>query len=104
MIDEQLKRAIIKSGLTAHAIAKATGVAQPGIWHFLNGTRDLRLATAAKLAAYFGMELTEPKLPSTPVRKAATKVADKSTANVSDARGSKMGRKSTATGGVKRRK
>jgi transcriptional regulator with XRE-family HTH domain len=64
-IDEQLKAAIRESGLTHYRIGKDSGVASPIIDRFMSGERDLRLATAAKLAETLGLEL-KPKLEPKP--------------------------------------
>lgn len=62
-LDEALKEAIRSSGLSAYALSKASGVDQSVISRFLNdpgaGERggDLRLSTAARLAAALGLEL-----------------------------------------------
>lgn len=57
-----LRRAIRKSGKTALEIAIATGVPQASLSDFLHG-KDIRLATAQKLSAYFGLELRPIKPP-----------------------------------------
>ena len=44
-IDEQLRQAILDSGLTAYAVAKGSGVGQPVLSRFLARERDIRLAT-----------------------------------------------------------
>jgi len=54
----RLRQAIRDSGKSANQIARETGISQPTITTFLNG-RDLRMETADKLAAYFGLELRE---------------------------------------------
>ncbi len=55
---EALKQAMAASGQTDYAIAKATGVPQPIITRFRNGTRDtIRLNTADKIIAYLGYSL-----------------------------------------------
>lgn len=53
---EILRRAIERSGLPVAVIAAEAGLPQPTLSRFVNG-KDLRLATADKLAAYFGLEL-----------------------------------------------
>lgn len=53
---EVLREAIRKSGLSALALSKETGVSQPTITQFLRGF-DLRLSTAQKLAKFLGLEL-----------------------------------------------
>jgi plasmid maintenance system antidote protein VapI len=55
-VSEQLKQAIQSQG-TAYRAGKASGVAATVIQRFLNGERDLRLATADKLCAVLGLEL-----------------------------------------------
>ena len=59
-VSDRLKAAIEGSGLTRYAVAKAAGVAQITVDRFMEGTRDLRLATADKLAVALGLEL-KPK-------------------------------------------
>lgn len=53
---DTLRNAITRSGESANAIARATGVPQPTITRFLAGA-DMKLSTAAKLAGYLGLEL-----------------------------------------------
>ena len=60
-ISDQLKHAIERSALTSYAISKGAGVPIPTITRFLRGERDIRLATAAKLAEFFEMHLTRPR-------------------------------------------
>lgn len=55
-----LRETIAKSGLSANQLAKASGVYQQTISEFLRG-KDIRLQTAEKLAAYFGLELKPRK-------------------------------------------
>lgn len=58
-ITEALKQAIDDSGQSDLTIAKATGVPQPMINRFRNGTRPtIYLHTADKIAAYLGYSLT----------------------------------------------
>jgi hypothetical protein len=62
-IDEALKAAIRKSGLTHYALGRLAGVAPSVIDRFMiepgEGERggDLRLSTAARIAAALGLEL-----------------------------------------------
>jgi plasmid maintenance system antidote protein VapI len=58
---EQLKSAIANSGLTTYAVAKGAGVPQAVLQRFVNGERDIRLATAAKLAAYLRLRIVSDK-------------------------------------------
>lgn len=61
-IDVALRQAIKASGLTHYAIGQAAGVAPSQIDRFMLPAsdprhRDLRLATAARIAAAIGLEL-----------------------------------------------
>lgn len=61
-IDAGLRRAIKASGLTHYALAKMTGVQASQIDRFMLPAddprhRDLRLATAARIAAMLGLVL-----------------------------------------------
>lgn len=55
-----LRTAIERNGVSAYAIAQATGVPQPTIARFINGA-DMKLSTASKLAAYLGLELRKKR-------------------------------------------
>jgi len=57
-INDQLRKAIEKDGESFYALAKRSGVNAVVISRFACGERDLRLETAAKLAAALGLELT----------------------------------------------
>ena len=52
-----LKQAIRDSEQTEYQIAKAAGVSQIVISRFLSGERDIRMATADKLAEALGLKL-----------------------------------------------
>jgi plasmid maintenance system antidote protein VapI len=56
-IDTALRAAIRKAGVTHYALAKLAEVAPAQIDRFMSGERDLRLGTAAKIAAALGLEL-----------------------------------------------
>jgi transcriptional regulator with XRE-family HTH domain len=58
---QQLRAAIEASGLTAYAIAQASGVDDAVVYRFLAGQRDVTLAVASRLAAALGMRFTKPK-------------------------------------------
>ena len=62
-LQDQLRQAIEDSELTLYRIAKGSGVAYQVLHRFANGERDLTLATASRLADYFGMRLTRPRRP-----------------------------------------
>lgn len=57
---DKLRQAIRDSGKSANALAREIGIPQPTITTFLNGS-DIRLKTADKLAAYFGLDLQTDK-------------------------------------------
>ena len=56
-IDVQLVQFIRASGLTHYRLAKLSGVASMAIDRLVSGKRDLRLASAAKVATALGLEL-----------------------------------------------
>ncbi|HWA99975.1 MAG TPA: helix-turn-helix transcriptional regulator [Pirellulales bacterium] len=64
-IDEQLREAILNSSHKRAAIARETGIADAVLSRFVTedeyARRDLRLATAAKIAAFLGLELAPKK-------------------------------------------
>lgn len=58
-IAERLRRAIRASGLSQGELARRTKITQPALNLFVNG-RDIKLATAEKLFAFFGMNVGPP--------------------------------------------
>jgi ribosome-binding protein aMBF1 (putative translation factor) len=56
-LSENLKQAIRDSGQSEHQLANAAGVSQIVISRFLSGERDIRMATADKLAWALGLKL-----------------------------------------------
>jgi plasmid maintenance system antidote protein VapI len=60
-LTDQLRDAIETSGATLYRIAKDSGVPYVVLHRFASGERQIKLDTAAKLAAYFGMRLTKPR-------------------------------------------
>jgi transcriptional regulator with XRE-family HTH domain len=56
-IAASLRQAIATSGKSKSQLAKESGVSHPVILRFLSGERDIRLATADKLAAAVGVEV-----------------------------------------------
>ena len=62
-ISEQLKAAVEANG-TAYRAAKESGVEVSAVQRFLNGERDLRLASAAKLCEALGLELKPARKPA----------------------------------------
>lgn len=59
-INNELRKAITKSGKTRYAIAKGAGVDYDALAEFLDKGRDIRLSTAEKLASYLGLRLMTP--------------------------------------------
>jgi DNA-binding phage protein len=57
-ITDALKKAIEVSGKSIWQIAKESGVSHPVILRFLSGERDIRLATADKLATTLGIKVS----------------------------------------------
>jgi plasmid maintenance system antidote protein VapI len=60
---EILRQAILDCGRTRYELAKETGVSQPVLSRFVNGQRDLTLATVDKLAPTLGLELVQKRPP-----------------------------------------
>jgi hypothetical protein len=58
-LSEQLRTSIRDSGLSCYEIAKQAGTTPAVVGRFLKGERDLRLATADRLAAVLRLELTQ---------------------------------------------
>jgi hypothetical protein len=61
-IADSLKRAIRESGRSVCQISKDSGIAEIVIARFLSGERDIRMATADKLARALHMQLTSTSL------------------------------------------
>ena len=59
-ISEQLRAIIAASGMTAYALGKAAGVDVAVVSRFINGERDLRLATVDRLCSALGCRLVLP--------------------------------------------
>lgn len=55
-IDDVLRQAIRASGLTHYRIAKDAGIATAILDRFMSEERDMRLATAAKVAQVLGLK------------------------------------------------
>ena len=60
-IEEQLRQAIINSGMTRYRLSKLTGVDDAVLCNFVNYKRSLTMTTAAKLAKALGLELRPKK-------------------------------------------
>ncbi len=57
-IADSLKQAISASNRSVYQIAKESGISQIVITRFLSGERDIRMATADKLARALNLQLT----------------------------------------------
>jgi len=60
-IVDQLRQAMLDSGLTQYRIAKDTGVPQPVVNRFISGERGITLETAAKLCDYLRLRLARQR-------------------------------------------
>jgi plasmid maintenance system antidote protein VapI len=58
---DQLRKMIRDSGKTVNAVAVESGIAQPVLYRFVTGERDLTLSTVQRLADHFGLELRRRK-------------------------------------------
>ena len=58
---ELLKETITERGLPLLRIEQETGVKRATVMRFMRGDADIRLATADKLAAYFGLDVVKRK-------------------------------------------
>jgi plasmid maintenance system antidote protein VapI len=60
-ISEELIAAIRASGMTHYGLSKVSGVSPNMIDRFVSGERDIRLSTAAKLAAALKLRLVQDR-------------------------------------------
>lgn len=65
-IDKQLRKAITDSGRTCYALAHEAGIRPELLSRFVKGERDLRLTSAAKVAAVLKMSLQGRKARKAP--------------------------------------
>jgi DNA-binding Xre family transcriptional regulator len=77
-LDRQICRMIEESGLTTNGLAVAAGIPQPVLFRIVTGERrNIRLDTADKLCAYFGVRLTAPRRSKVkPARRSAAAQAE----------------------------
>lgn len=59
MIDVELRKAVIDSGVTGYRLAIETGIPQSTISRFINEEADLSLTKAAKIADFLQLELRQ---------------------------------------------
>jgi transcriptional regulator with XRE-family HTH domain len=60
-ISEQLRKAILASGVTRYRIAKENGIDQASLSRFMNGTTGLSGDTIDILCKYLGLKLVKTK-------------------------------------------
>ena len=58
---DELRDKIRQSGIPQLQLAKAAGISQPSLYHFMNETQDIRLQTFNRLAKLMGFELKHQK-------------------------------------------
>ena len=56
-LEEQLREALRRTGLSHHELARQSGVSQPVLSRFLSGERSLTLPVAAKICRSLGLRL-----------------------------------------------
>jgi len=60
-ISDLLRRTIAESGVPYLVLERETGVTRSSIMRFVRGDQYLRLDMADRLAAYFGLELSQKR-------------------------------------------
>ena len=60
-IEEELRQAIINSGISRYRLSKLTGVNDAVLCNFVNRKRSVTMTTAAKLAKELGLSLRPDK-------------------------------------------
>ena len=65
-IEQQLREAITKSGLSHAELGKATGISQPTISRFVRGDSTLKLHNASSLCRRLGLRLVSGKKKDAP--------------------------------------
>ncbi len=68
-IEDQLKQAIRKSGLSLYRLYRETDVHTACLYNFMAGKQSLRLDLAARLAACLGFELRKIESEKTTAKK-----------------------------------
>lgn len=56
-LEDQIRKAIKKSGISGYRLAKISGVSQGAISRFINGKRNITLPTASKLVKALKLEM-----------------------------------------------
>lgn len=56
-LEEQLRTALLRTGLSHHELARRSGVSQPVLSRFISGERSLSLPIASKLCQMLGLRL-----------------------------------------------
>jgi transcriptional regulator with XRE-family HTH domain len=60
-LSDQIREAIESCGQTRYRIAKETGISQPTLSRFMDGSRGLPMKTLDRLAEYLGLEIVVRK-------------------------------------------
>lgn len=60
-LEDEIRKAIERGRWTGYRLAKESGVSQAVVCRFINGQRDITLATASKLVKTLGLELKPKK-------------------------------------------
>ena len=60
-LSDQIRQAIETYGQTRYRIAKETGISQPTLSRFMDGSRGLPMKTLDRLAEYLGLEIVVRK-------------------------------------------
>lgn len=60
-IQEQLREIILADGRSLNSLAHEIGIERAGLSRFVNRRRGISFHTAARLAAFFGLELRPVK-------------------------------------------
>jgi hypothetical protein len=60
-LSDQLRKAVLNSGLTRYRVAVDAQVDHAVLRRFLSGERDIKLQTADRLAEYLGFELKKER-------------------------------------------
>lgn len=66
MLSDELRTAIEESGRSIYGLAVESGVSRGIINRFLHNERDIRLASAERIAAVLGLALRPIESPKTP--------------------------------------
>jgi plasmid maintenance system antidote protein VapI len=63
-LEEQLRDALVQTGLSMNELARRSGVSQPILSRFVRGDRSLTLPVAARLCSMLGLRLCAEEKPA----------------------------------------